>query len=146
MRKRLSTTLLVLGALLLTTSPLADPVRRTQPIVGGRSATTSEIFATVSLMDPYSGESVCTGTLIASTVVVTAAHCLVEQDEQTDEIIREFQASDFEVFYGGVDPYYGYDDQFYRVTSLARHPSYPLPGGDPNDSAGLRGLLGGGLP
>lgn len=50
------------------------------PITGGAPATGSQLYATVALIDPVDETSMCTGTLVAPTVVVTAAHCIKHQD------------------------------------------------------------------
>jgi uncharacterized protein (TIGR03382 family) len=51
------------------------------PIVAGERAAADELLSTVALVDPGSGGFFCTGTLVAPTVVITAAHCMVREDQ-----------------------------------------------------------------
>lgn len=72
------------------------PTKQTvQPIVDGQPATAEEFYGTVALTTD--GMPFCTGTLIAPTVVVTAAHCLFDDS-------GPMSASDILVVAGALDP------------------------------------------
>ncbi len=106
------------------------------PIIDGRPATAGELFGTVAITDPMTGEPSCTGTLIAPSVVVTAAHCVVEQDAMTGAITREFTADELDITAGELTPVNATADNIWPVVQIVRHPGYPGDG-NPKDSEGL---------
>lgn len=113
----------------------------TQPVIDGRPVNPNEFYSTVAIIDlviePSGPIPVCTGTLIAPTVVLSAAHCVVEQDANTDEIIEEFTPDSMGIYAGGADANGLAESDVYEVKQIIRHSSYPNPGGDPNEPSGI---------
>ncbi|MDZ4064230.1 MAG: trypsin-like serine protease, partial [Coriobacteriia bacterium] len=62
-------------ALACANSPEEPSAYNNHAVVGGIPASPSDYPSTVALTDP-SGDPFCSGTLVAPTVVVTAAHCI----------------------------------------------------------------------
>jgi hypothetical protein len=94
------------------------------PIVDGRRASASELHGTVSLTDA-AGESGCTGTLIAPRVVVTAAHCVTIEDEETEAVTGLISLDDIFVVAGALEVASAGDDDVYGVERMVIHPGYP---------------------
>ena len=81
-------------ALLPVANVRADVASQEHHVVNGRPADVDELFGTVSIIDTLGGEPppgeiggaiadsmFCTGTLITPTVVLTAAHCVYDEEE-----------------------------------------------------------------
>lgn len=97
------------------------------PIVGGTPATQEQIYSTVSLTDASDGFTVCSGTLIAPTVVATAAHCVVTfANEKSTQITGQRQPSEIIVVAGALDADTPAPEQKYKVASLAYHKGFSL--------------------
>ncbi|MFS8066438.1 MAG: S1 family peptidase [Byssovorax sp.] len=105
------------------------------PIFGGTAATKEQIFSTVALRRLGHDDYMCTGTLIAPSVVVTAAHCLVDQYPITDEIKDKYVAMEMTVIVGALDVTIATEDQRFAVTKIVLHPQFP---GSP--TVGMDGL------
>jgi len=131
-------TALAAGVLLLLTSiawsASADPLR----IIGGRRATQAETYATVVIGDEIDGlfEPTCTGTLVAPDLVVTATHCVVDIDEETDEVLGVLDAGTMLVGVNILDAYND-DGDFYEVDELIPNMRFPNPDDEPIDETGL---------
>ena len=93
--------------------PLGAGAPRPVPIVGGEEVKASEWTSVVAILsqDTKSTASLCTGTLVAPRVVLTAAHCLT--DEPDLEIMR--------VVFG--DSIYTRDET--RLATVERYGTYP---------------------
>lgn len=99
------------------------------PIINGQPAEASQIFGTVYLQV---GSGNCTGTLIAPSVVVTAAHCVAPQPGTF------IPANQILVAAGVLDVGYATNDQVYAVAGVAAHPQFTyLQSGYTNDPTGL---------
>jgi len=95
------------------------------PIIDGAPASASQLFSTVAIATPF-GQQFCTGTLIASRVVLTAAHC-----------IENMPASQIRVIAGTLRTSQLTRPQFYSAVSATQHPSYRGTGGFTIDPQGL---------
>ncbi|HNS97622.1 MAG TPA: trypsin-like serine protease [Polyangiaceae bacterium] len=104
---------------------------RSMPVVGGVPAEVGDYPSTVSLMMKQGGkwESGCTGTLVAPTVVITAAHCL-EDWWGTPLSINEIR-----IVYGYTNPQTAPSSELRTLASLHPHPNYA-----PNASTDSDGL------
>lgn len=101
------------------------------PVIEGQRAGADQVLSTVALTDG-GGEAFCTGTLIAPTVVITAAHCLQTEDER-----GWIDASDVEVAFNTLDAAPAGARQRRAVRSATPHPSF-LQAPEGNDAAGLQ--------
>lgn len=99
-----------------------------RPIIGGHVAVASELLSTVAVLED--GVLLCTGTLLAPTLVVTAAHCL---EDITGAVVPANRVS---VAAGVLTTGNIPAARLHAVQSLARHEGYP---GimDPSDPQGL---------
>ena len=109
----------------------SDVDRSESSIIGGRPATRAELHSTVAIVDPWFREPLCTGTLVAPRLVVTAAHCLFEYDE-AGEMLGPLTADQILI---GVDTLAGRSVPEAKLVAALRsvpHPSFPgAPGNDP---------------
>jgi secreted trypsin-like serine protease len=94
------------------------------PIFDGTAATKDEIFSTVALRRLGHDDYMCTGTLIAPSVVVTAAHCLTDEDQITGEIIIRYDPMEMTVVAGALDARVATEDQRFAITKIVPHPKY----------------------
>ena len=114
----------------------ADLGEVASPIFDGTAATKEQIFSTVALRRlGHDDDYMCSGTLIAPSVVVTAAHCLVDQDKTTDAISTKYDTMEMTVIVGALDVRTATEDQRFAVTKIVLHPQFP---GSP--TVGMDGL------
>lgn len=92
---------------------------RSQAIVNGRRAGANETWSTVALVDAE-GYTFCTGTLVAPTVVVTAAHCF--QDENG----RPLSVGQVQVAGGILDAYPAPAARRRAAARIVPHPRFTL--------------------
>ena len=126
----------LLVALLVPLATSAQIGTARLPIVSGKRASSSEIYSTVALVDSNTGQTFCTGTLVAPTVVVTASHCLVNQDPGTDRVESVYEPQRVEVVAGALKPADADAAQRYKVKSLSVNATYPKPGAKDPDGLG----------
>ncbi len=115
-----------------SSKPGDGTARRSMPVVGGEPAEVGDYPSTVSLMMNQGGgvwESSCTGTLVAPTVVVTAAHCL--QDWYGSPI----STNEVRIVYGYTDPASAPASERRTLASIHPNPDY-----DPYASTDSDGL------
>ena len=94
------------------------------PIFDGTAATKDQIFSTVALRRLGFDDYFCTGTLIAPSVVVTAAHCLVDEDPITEEITNRYDPMEMIVVAGALDARKATEDQRLAITKIVLYPKY----------------------
>lgn len=96
------------------------------PIIDGTAATEGQIASAVALLDAKTGELLCSGTLLAPTVVVSAAHCVAIED-LTTHAIHEKAPGEILVVAGALDATAATPDQRHEIAGIIRHPGYPGP-------------------
>lgn len=119
-----------------TTASFDEPQsRRPMPVVGGEPAEADDYPSTVALVDP-TGEPFCTGTLVAPTVVLSAAHCL--QSWWGDPI----STSEVRIVYGYTDPSSAPSSDRLSVASVTPHPDYDPWASTDSDGMGHQNDIG----
>jgi len=96
-----------------------------QPVIGGRPASADEIHSTVAIVTTADGATVCTGTLIAPTVVLTAAHCLVHADPVDWERVTPMAAHEIAVSVGLLDATSPDPSTLRAAAAVVPHEGYP---------------------
>uniref|UniRef100_A0A3P8V1S9 Coagulation factor IX n=1 Tax=Cynoglossus semilaevis TaxID=244447 RepID=A0A3P8V1S9_CYNSE len=102
-------------------------------IVGGEAVTSGEIPWQVALILRSSGELFCGGSILSQSWVITAAHCLVEIEEEFivrigeyNILIQEDTEQDFEVLEKHVNPLYDADESLYNHDIALLHLKTPI--------------------
>jgi len=103
----------------------ADLGEVASPVIGGTAATKDQLFSTVALLRLGFDDYICTGTLIAPSVVVTAAHCLVDQTKITGYIEKDYDPMEMTVIVGALDARTATQNQRFAVTKIVLHPQFP---------------------
>lgn len=104
--------------------------QRAPKVVNGRPALPTELYGTVALADSDRSYDLvdrlfCTGTLIAPTVVLTAAHCVFECGGRGDAcIIRPISPRTVVVASGFRDAHDSYNAEIIDVDRIAIHEGY----------------------
>ena len=139
------TSLAAVGLLLATTSGClvateteseADLGEGASPVIGGTAATKEQIFSTVALLAPGEPDYICSGILIAPSVVVTAAHCLYK--DKNEYCQTQYAPYDLVVVAGALDATTASAEQHYDIAKMLPYPGFvcPLPAfGKANDLA-----------
>lgn len=102
--------------------------QRSSAIIMGVASTAETTYSTVGVTTSPTAAAMndgayCSGTLIAPNLVVTAAHCVVE--EQNGTIVSESVAKDVAVIAGPLDSRKITESQKILVRKIVRHPGYP---------------------
>jgi hypothetical protein len=114
----------------LPVSADSGPARITQPIVNGHPADSDEQWGTIGILTKQDGgDYVSSGTLIAPSVIVTAAHCLEEPTDTKNRI------ESLVVIAGANNIDAAGSDQIYVATHVLPHPDAFKP--DEKDNTGL---------
>ncbi|MGB0591716.1 MAG: S1 family peptidase [Myxococcota bacterium] len=101
----------------------------THPIIHGTPMDADALFGTVALALTDSGEQDCTGTLIAPSLVVTAAHCFY--DEENQALLQTPES--YQVIAGALTVADAGPEHTYAIDELVYHEAYPSGGTvDPN--------------
>ncbi|MBI4700158.1 MAG: trypsin-like serine protease [Deltaproteobacteria bacterium] len=102
-------------------------------VTGGHPGGADELYATVALLDRAQQDApVCSGTLLAPSVVVTAAHCVKYPEPGYTETVA---AEDVLVAAGMLDAATAGAPQKYAVAGVHAHPGFPG-ADDPDDPEG----------
>jgi secreted trypsin-like serine protease len=106
----------------------ADLGRAASPIVGGMPATTDQLYGTVALVVATDPTYACSGTLIAPTVVVTAAHCVYQKTDCSNTLLQPYNIT---VVAGALNALDAGADLQYEIATLTERPDYicPAPSG-----------------
>lgn len=92
------------------------------PIFDGTASTKDQIFSTVALLEPGNPYYICSGILLAPSVVVTAAHCIDKDECQT-----EYAPYDLTVVAGTLDATAAGAEQSYEIAKMIPYPGFVCP-------------------
>lgn len=116
-------TLLTLAILTLF-APLTAHSATNWRIIGGRPVNANELYGTVAIAWA-NGDLQCTGTLIAPRVVLSAAHCFVNEDV---EPMAGYKASEFQVYVNSIDSTQVKPEDRIAITKIVFNKGYLEPG------------------
>jgi secreted trypsin-like serine protease len=100
---------------------------RSHAIKNGAPATSANFFGAVAVLDG-DGIQYCSGSLVSATCVVTAAHCVVLQDDATGEVVAELGPANLRVAAGALEVASVPPERAIRVRKVVRHPGFAAPG------------------
>ena len=137
MRIRMLTTTLPILAVSLAFAPMGA---LGQSIVGGQQADSSETYSTIVIMDSQRNDVACGGTLIAPTVVLTAAHCILEPEYDYYsyygyEFGDEYPPEAFYVVANTIVASQAQEEDSYDVAQVIAHDDFSLDAG--SDPTGI---------
>ena len=120
--------------------PEADFGVAAEPIFGGDAAAPSQIYSTVAIVAPGDPTYLCSGVLIAPSVVVTAAHCIYKSvpNDLAASCLTEYAPSELLVVAGALNATTATADQKYDVKNTFPSPGFICPlasSVDPNSPA-----------
>lgn len=108
--------------------PFEEPVAdRSQAIKNGIPASAADLFGTVAVLD-NDGVQYCSGALVSPTCVVTAAHCVVLQDDATGQIVAKLGPANLQIVAGALDVANAPPEQIFHVRKVVLHQGFPVPG------------------
>lgn len=114
-----------------TQQPLLPEVENTQAIIGGSLASAGEFPFMVNIWfnDPKENyvSHHCGGSLIAARWVLTAAHCVLEEESETRQ--RVVAPAKLILFIGGIERS-GQDARSLKIRSIKVHPDFNWPKSD----------------
>jgi secreted trypsin-like serine protease len=96
----------------------------THPIVHGLTTAQGGLFGTVALALTADGEQDCTGTLIAPSLVVTAAHCIYDLESQ--RLLNTPET--YQVIAGALSIADAGPEHIYAIDELIYHEGFPMEG------------------
>jgi MYXO-CTERM domain-containing protein len=85
-------------------------------VIGGKAATQDQINSTVAILAPDDPTHICSGILIAPSVVVTAAHCMFKDKDEF--CTMEYSNYDLTVVAGALDANTASEDQHYEIARM----------------------------
>lgn len=95
------------------------------PVIGGKAATQEQINSTVAILAPDDPTYICSGILIAPSVVATAAHCIFK--DKNKYCLTEFSNYELTVVAGALDVTTANEDQRYEVATLPHRNDFVCP-------------------
>jgi Trypsin len=104
-------------------SPAGPAAQRSFPIKNGAPAAITNLFGAVAVLDS-DGVHYCSGALVSATCVVTAAHCVVLQDDATGEVVAELGPANMRVAAGVLEAASVPSEHALRIRKVVRHPGF----------------------
>ncbi len=123
-RNVVSTSTVALALVAAASGAAAENVGTSQqPVVDGHAATKAEVLGTVALLASADNQPICTGTLVAPRVVVTATHCVVKDPNASSP--EAVGADQLRIAAGVLDANNAPQDAIIDVERVVPHSNYP---------------------